>query len=364
MDKIEQFIDLFIDVWKDGISGINISEIVIALLIFFAFLLLRGFFSKFVIKRLEKYVAKTTNRFDNSLVESLKGPTKFFPIVIGFFIATSYITVGDSTENFVDNANRTLITILIFWSIHQLIGPLSVLIKSVGELLSRDLLNWIIKAIKILIIILGAAAVLELWGIKIGPIIAGLGLFGVAVALGAQDLFKNLISGILVLVERRFRVGDWIYVEGVIEGSVESIGFRSTVVRRFDKSLATIPNFQFAEKAVINNSEITHRKIDWLIGLEYKTTVDQLTKIRDQIQDYIKKSKDFSKDKETFMSIKIDQFAASSIDIRVLCYTSTKHYIEWLEIKDRLVIEIKKIVEKNSSSFAFPSQSIYVEKNQ
>ena len=363
MDKVEQFIDLFLEVWKNGISGINISEIMIALFIFFIFLILRGFFSKFVIKRLEKFVSKTTNRFDNSLVDSLKGPTKFFPIVIGFFIATSYVSLGEGTESFVDNANRTLITILIFWSIHQLIGPFSVLIKSVGELLSRDLLNWIIKAIKILIIILGAAAVLELWGIKIGPIIAGLGLFGVAVALGAQDLFKNLISGILVLVERRFRVGDWIYVEGVIEGSVESIGFRSTVVRRFDKSLATIPNFQFAEKAVINNSEITHRKIDWLIGLEYKTTVDQLTKIRNQIEDHIKKSKDFSKDKDTFMSIKIDQFAASSIDIRVLCYTSTKHFVEWLEIKDRLVIEIKKIVEKNGSSFAFPSTSIYVEKN-
>ena len=363
MDKVEQFIDLFLEVWKNGISGINISEIIIALFIFFIFLILRGFFSKFVIKRLEKFVSKTTNRFDNSLVDSLKGPTKFFPIVIGFFIATSYVSLGEGTESFVNNANRTLITILIFWSIHQLIGPFSVLIKSVGELLSRDLLNWIIKAIKILIIILGAAAVLELWGIKIGPIIAGLGLFGVAVALGAQDLFKNLISGILVLVERRFRVGDWIYVEGVIEGSVESIGFRSTVVRRFDKSLATIPNFQFAEKAVINNSEITHRKIDWLIGLEYKTTVDQLTKIRNQIEDHIKKSKDFSKDKDTFMSIKIDQFAASSIDIRVLCYTSTKHFVEWLEIKDRLVIEIKKIVEKNGSSFAFPSTSIYVEKN-
>ena len=73
-------------------------------------------------------------------------------------------------------------------------------------------------------------------GNKDRPHIAGLGLFGVAVALGAQDLFKNLISGILVLVERRFQVGDWIFVEGVIEGTVESIGFRSTVVRRFDKS--------------------------------------------------------------------------------------------------------------------------------
>ena len=111
MDKIEQFISLFVEVWKNGISGINISEIIIALLIFFAFLLLRGLFAKFIIKRLEKYVSKTTNSFDNSLVESLKGPTKFFPIVIGFFIATSYVSFGDSTENFIDNANRTLITI-------------------------------------------------------------------------------------------------------------------------------------------------------------------------------------------------------------------------------------------------------------
>ena len=99
------------------------------------------------------------------------------------------------------------------------------LIKSIEDLLTKDLINWIVKAFKILILILGAAAVLELWGIKIGPIIAGLGLFGVAVALGAQDLFKNLISGILVLVEKRFKVGDWIIVENIIEGIVESIGF-------------------------------------------------------------------------------------------------------------------------------------------
>ena len=363
MEILEKFASLFIEVWKNGISGVNISEIIIAILIFFLFLLLRGIFTKFVVRRLEKYVARTTNNFDNSLVSALIGPTKFFPIVIGFFVATSYVTLGDGTQDFVDNANRTLITIIIFWTIHQLIGPLSAIVKSVGDLLSRDLLNWIIKAIKILILILGAAAVLELWGIKIGPIIAGLGLFGVAVALGAQDLFKNLISGILVLVERRFRVGDWIYVEGVIEGSVENIGFRSTVVRRFDKSLATIPNFQFAEKAVINNSQITHRKIDWLIGLEYKTSVEQLTKIRDEIEKHINGSKDFSKDKGTFISIKVDQFSASSIDIRVLCFTSTKYFLEWLEIKDRLVLEIKRIVEKNGSSFAFPSQSIYVEKN-
>ena len=363
MEVLENFKNLFFDVWNKGISGVNISEIVIALLIFLFFLFLRGIFSKFVIRRLENYVSKTTNNFDNSLVFSMEGPAKFFPIVLGFFVSTSYLTIESQAAEFLETINRSLITILIFWTFHQIIGPLSVVIKSIGDLISRDLVNWIIKAIKVLIFILGVAAVLELWGIKIGPIIAGLGLFGVAVALGAQDLFKNLISGILVLVERRFQVGDWIFVEDVIEGTVESIGFRSTVVRRFDKSLATIPNFQFAEKAVINNSQITNRRINWIIGLEYRTTSRQLSDIKKEIEEYIKKNEHFTTSDNTILSVKIDQFAASSIDIKLICFTKTKHYLEWMKVKDILAIEIKNIVEKHRASFAFPSTSIYVEKN-
>ncbi len=363
MEVLENFKNLFFDVWNKGISGVNISEIVIALLIFLFFLFLRGIFSKFVIRRLENYVSKTTNNFDNSLVFSMEGPAKFFPIVLGFFVSTSYLTIESQAAEFLETINRSLITILIFWTFHQIIGPLSAVIKSIGDLISRDLVNWIIKAIKVLIFILGVAAVLELWGIKIGPIIAGLGLFGVAVALGAQDLFKNLISGILVLVERRFQVGDWIFVEDVIEGTVESIGFRSTVVRRFDKSLATIPNFQFAEKAVINNSQITNRRINWIIGLEYRTTSKQLSDIKKDIEDYIIKSEHFTTSDNTILSVKIDQFAASSIDIKLICFTKTKHYLEWMKVKDILAIEIKNIVEKHKASFAFPSTSIYVEKN-
>ena len=362
MEVLQNFKNLFFDVWDKGISGVNISEILIALGIFLFFLFLRGIFSKFIVKRLENYVSKTTNNFDNSLVFSMEGPAKFFPIVLGFFVSTSYLTIETQAAEFLETINRSLITILIFWTFHQIIGPLSVVIRSVGDLLSRDLINWIIKAIKVLIIILGLAAVLELWGIKIGPIIAGLGLFGVAVALGAQDLFKNLISGILVLVEKRFKVGDWIYLEGVIEGTVENIGFRSTVIRKFDKSLATIPNFQFAEKAVINQSETTNRRIDWVIGLEYRSTSDQLEKVRNEILDYIKTNDDFIISDSTPHAVNLNQFSASSIDILVRCYTKTNSYYDWLKVKDRFVIKIKQIVEGAGASFAFPSQSIYVEK--
>ena len=135
------------------------------------------------------------------------------------------------------------------------------------------------------------------------------------------------------------------------------------MVRRFDKSLATIPNFQFAEKAVINNSLTTNRRINWVIGLEYRTTSDQLKKIKDEIEKYIKESELFSKTGDTFLTVKIEQFAASSIDIRLICFTKTKHYLEWMSVKDTLATKIKTIVENNKASFAFPSTSIYVEKN-
>ena len=362
MELFENFFNLFSDVWQQGVAGSNITEIIIALLIFFIFLILRGLVSKFVVKRLEKYVSLTTNNFDNSLVKSLESPVKFFPIVLGFFIASNYINLDGKSAFFVASLNRNLVTILIFWTLHQIIEPVSFLVKKIEDILSKDLLNWIIKAFKILILILGVASVLEIWGIKIGPIIAGLGLFGVAVALGAQDLFKNLISGILVLVEKRFKVGDWIFVDGIIEGIVEKIGFRSTVVRKFDKSLATIPNFQFAEKAVINYSETTHRRLEMTIGLEYGSTSEQLMKIKKDIQHYIETNQDFNISEKTPVSVKLSDFAGSSIDINIICYTKTKNFYEWKATKDRFMLVIKKIVEDADASFAFPSQSIYVEK--
>ena len=290
----------------------------------------------------------------------MEGPARFLPIVLGVFFASYYMSFSEETRSFVDNINRTLITVLIFWIIHQIIEPVSYILSGLDKLLTRELVGWIIKSLKILIFILGAAAVLELWGIKIGPIIAGLGLFGVAVALGAQDLFKNLISGILVLVEKRFKIGDWILVEGIIEGIVEKIGFRSTVIRKFDKSLAIIPNFQFAENAVINVSQTTNWLISWFITLQYDTTVDQLKTIRNQIEEHINQNEDF--DTSIGVAVRVDKFSDSSIDMYVRCFSKTNEWEEWLSVKEKLALEIKQIVEKNGASFAFPSQSIYVEK--
>ena len=360
MELLNNFSEIFLSVWDKGILGVDIFQILIGIGIFLVFLIFRGIISKLIIRKLELISKKTTNKLDDTFVSSLVGPARFFPIVIGFFIASYYMSFSSEGREIVDTINRTLITILIFWIIHQIIEPISYVLSGLDQLLTRELIGWIIKSLKILIFILGLAAVLELWGIKIGPIIAGLGLFGVAVALGAQDLFKNLISGILVLVEKRFKIGDWISVDGVIEGIVEKIGFRSTSIRKFDKSLAIIPNFQFAENAVINVSETSSWRIRWAITLQYDTTIDQLKKIRDEIEAYINKSEDFNQ--SAGVAVRIEKFSDSSIDLLVRCFTKSNSWNDWLEVKERLAIEIKQIVEGNKASFAFPSQSIYIEK--
>ena len=361
MEAINRFKELFLEVWSQGVFGLNASDIIVGIIIFLIFYVLRRLFARFVISKLSKIVNKTSNKIDNTVVEVIEGPLKFLPIVLGFFIATSYIELSLEVQNSVDLLNRTLITIFIFWLLHQLVIPFSYIIKNFEDKISKPLVNWTLKGLEIIIIVLGIVAVLELWGIKVGPVIAGLGLFGVAVALGAQDLFKNLISGIMILMEKRFTIGDVILVSNEVEGVVEQIGFRSTLVRRFDSTPVMIPNYKFAEQSVTNYSRRHHRRIRWLIGFEYKTTIDQLKKIRDSITKLIEDNEDFAKNENSSFFIRIDSFSDSSIDMLVQAFTVTNDWSEFLRIKEELAVSIKDIVESNDAGFAFPSQSLYVE---
>ncbi len=362
MESFNSFTDLFLDVWNNGVFGINATDIIISLLIFLLFYLLRRLIARFILNRLSKIVSKTNTQIDDAVIEVLDGPLKFFPVVIGFFVASSYLNLSDNNQDFLDLLNRSLVTIFIFWLLHQLIIPFSFVIKNFESKLSKPLVDWTLKGLKILIIVLGTVAILELWGIRVGPVIAGLGLFGVAVALGAQDLFKNLISGIMILMEKRFTVDDVILVSGEVEGVVEQIGFRSTLIRRFDSTPVMVPNYKFAEQSVTNYTRRHHRRIRWLIGLEYRTTIDQLKNIRSEINNLIKEDDNFAKNKNASFYVRIDSFSDSSIDMLVQTFTVTNDWSEYLKVKENLAVKLIEIIEKNKAGFAFPSQSIYLEK--
>ena len=218
------------------------------------------------------------------------------------------------------------------------------------------------RSTKYLIIFLGSVAVLETWGIKIGPVIAGLGLFGVAVALGAQDLFKNLISGIMIILEKRFHIDDVIEVPGHATGTVEHIGFRSTLIRQFDSTPTSIPNYVFSDSSIINYSDRRYRRINWVIGLTYDSSIKQLKDICDEINSYIISSNDFISNDLYKTLVRVEKFSDSSIDILVSTFTNTNDWDKYLKIKEDLIYSIKNVVELNKSSFAFPSHSIYIEK--
>ena len=221
---------------------------------------------------------------------------------------------------------------------------------------------WLERFTRVLIWILAIAIILDIFGVQIGPIIAGLGLFSVAVALGAQDLFKNLISGILIIAENRFQPGDRIEVDGKLHGIVETIGFRSTMIRLFNTSPMIIPNKDLSDVNVINHGELKYRRIKWEINLLYSTSIDQLKTICDQITDFVNNDKEgFAVNPGQNSFAKAVEFGASSIDVEILCYSAEKDYSNYTDLKQRLVHRIMEIVRDNGSDFAFPSRSVYVE---
>ena len=123
-----------------------------------------------------------------------------------------------------------------------------------------------------------------------------------------------------------------------------------------------VPNYKFAEQSVTNYTRRHHRRIRWLIGLEYRTTIDQLKKIRDEINTLIEKDDNFAKNQNASFYVRIDSFSDSSIDMLVQTFTVTNDWAEFLKIKENLAVKIIEIVENNEAGFAFPSQSLYVEK--
>ena len=125
MSSVNEFLDLFSDVWTSGLFGVNVSEIIIGLIIFLIFYVLRSFFARFIIGRLYKIVKKTKTDIDNVVIEVIEGPLKFLPIVIGFFIATSYIEFNADIIILIEKINRTFITIFIFFSFSKNVERLS-----------------------------------------------------------------------------------------------------------------------------------------------------------------------------------------------------------------------------------------------
>ena len=362
MEVFIRFKQYLFDTFEQGSLGFNFTELFLIIISLIFAIAIRSIFAKFIVLKIKKIVKKSGNKIDDQLFDALASPLKLLPIIFIFIFFSLYVNTVSKLGLYFEKINTSLVTIFVFWFIHQSLVPLSQTFEKLEQLLSKALVLWLIKSLKYLFIFLGIVAVLEIWGIKVGPVIAGLGLFGVAVALGAQDLFKNLISGIMIILEKRFQINDVIEVPGHAMGTVEHIGFRSTLIRLFDSTPISIPNYVFSDTSIINFSERKLRRINWIIGLTYDTSTEQLKNICSKIESSIKNNDNFIINNTYKLYVRVEKFNDSSIDILINTFTNTNEWEKYLKIKEDLAFIIKDIVENNNSSFAFPSQSIYVEK--
>ena len=350
-----------LELWNTGVFGLTYGQILTAIGILLIALMIRGLFARFVIRAVTRAAAGTKTNLDDALVTTISAPLKIVPVIAAVYVSTQVIDLSENMQGIADQVLRSMVALSVFWTLNRAVGAFSFIFTGLRQTLSGAIVDWMVKALQIMFMIVGVAAVLDIWGIPIGPIIAGLGVFGIAVGLGAQDLFKNLIAGLLILTEKRFGPGEWISVDGICEGTVEKINFRSTLIRRFDKSPMFVPNSKLSDNAVTNFSRMTHRRIKWAVGVEYRTTIDQLKYIRDEIEAFLIESDDFAKPPAAALFVRVDTFNASSIDFLIYTFTNTTNWGEWLRLKEQLALEIMDIIEKAGTGFAFPSSTVYLQ---
>ena len=331
------------------IAGLTVLAIIIARTIIF--------------KALLSFASKSDTEHDDALIKTFKKPLTLIPLGIGLYALMQALPLTDNYNSYADLLIRSYFYLAIFWSIADTTDSLRDFVGEKYDFLSTTLRAWIFRTIKFIFYLLGAVSVLELWGVDAASIIAGLGLFSVALALGAQNFFKNLIGGLLIIGEKRFKQGDWINIEGVAEGSVERIDFRSTLIRRFDKAPIYVPNSVLSDSEIINFSEMPFRRIRFHVGLLYETTPETIMAIRKDIESYIERNSNLVDSDQVQSTIRVTDFNDSSIDVLVNCFTKSTQWHDYCVAREELILEIMRIVKNNGSDFAYPTRTIHLEKD-
>lgn len=250
----------------------------------------------------------------------------------------------------------------------------------------KEAINLILKISYFAISVIGLLIALKEMGFNVSAILASLGIGGLAVAFALKDMLANFFASVMLLFENSFSQGDWIECNG-IEGTVVEIGLRRTIIRTFENALISMPNITLSDKPITNwTRRKMGRRIKFSIGLTYDSPREEIKKVIEEIHAMLLSHPDIATDTqaiefsdyelafkqnvvsmEDFLGYKhnlyvgLDELADSSINILIYCYTKSIKKVEYMAAKQNVIFKIMEIVERHSLSFAFPSQSLYVE---
>lgn len=249
-----------------------------------------------------------------------------------------------------------LISLIVIQRLFQLIDLFEYLqVKKHGDPTSAKLIARVFKIVAFMVLLL-------LFGERFGMSLSGLmtfgGLGGIAVGIAGKDTLSNFFSGVMLYFDRPFNIGDWVSSpDRQIEGTVVEVGWRLTKIMTFDNRPLYVPNSAFSSISVENPGRMTNRRISTEIGLRYEDA-DKIGVIVNEIRTMLEEN--IKIDTNQSLLVYFNDFAGSSLNIMVYCFTKTTKWAEWLSIQQDVYLSIVEIVHKHGADFAFPSQTIYM----
>ncbi|PWS32599.1 mechanosensitive ion channel family protein [Pedobacter paludis] len=312
-----------------------------------------------LLKPIEVFMLFTTLYLSiNQLTHPLEVAVFHYHKIVGKVKESIPVTIGEC----IDRIFLFLIILSIFWIILRIIDFIShvLLFKaSLTESKSDDQLVPFLKELfKTIVVFIGFFTLLGfVFEVNVLTLITGLGIGGIAIALAAKESLENLLGSFTIFLDKPFVVGDLVKVDGV-EGTVEKVGFRSTLIRTTEKTMATIPNKGMIDGVLENMSLRNFRRVKFSFGITYETNAETIKKIVDEIRTYIRAHEDTSDDGNAYF----EGFGDSSLNIEVIYFVSITAYNDYLSIKQEINFKIMEIVMRNKSDFAYPTQRLISDK--
>lgn len=338
------------------------EQIGIAIAIYILFHLFRKFFTKYVFKILLKIAKKSPTALLTSIFLAFEKSLRLFFVGIGIYLSLMYLSLPVSTDMLILKLFRSYIIFLIGLGFFHLSGSSSVLFRKISEKfdveLDEILIPFLSKLVRVIVITLMVSIIAVEWNYDVNGFIAGLGLGGLAFALAAKDAIANLFGGVIIITEKPFGIGDWIKTPSV-EGTVEDISFRSTKIRTFAQAVVTVPNSTLSNEPITNWTKMGKRRITFNLGVTYNTPKLKLERCVRRIEEMLKGHPDLD---DEVIFVRFDEFNDSSLDIFLYFFTKTTVWGEFLKVKEDINFKVMEILEEEGVSVAFPSRSIYIEK--
>ena len=257
--------------------------------------------------------------------------------------------------------NKTAAVVVIAWVLLRLISRIETNMTTV-EYLSRPMdvttATVIRKLLHASIVITAGLVILQSYGISVSGVLAFGGIGGIAVGFAAQDLLANFFGALMIYLDKPFSVGDWIRSpDRQIEGTVEDIGWRQTVIRTFDKRPLYVPNSVFTRIAVENPSRMSNRRIYETLGVRYDDA-DKVASIVDSVRTMLRNHQEI--DQKQTLIVNLNLFGPSSLDFFVYSFTKTTDWVKYHEIKQDVLLKIEDIVASAGAEIAFPTQTLHL----